>query len=341
MGARAQEAVSFRSQLKDVDLLRLLGVLAAGADDDTGLIDPAPGRETLAGIFNCSERTITNRVARLVESGELEIVRIGSGPGRPSAYRLLLSIPDVTCFNDERGKKGEKSGTLEARVTALEGAVAEIKGEIEAKFFTLLQAIEELKEEIASLKGEKGGKGESEREKGGSLKGESLPEVERVRSVFDPSFDPEEKNTPPTPPPDSPFPFKPARHNRDVTPADARVAMILRVCDLDVTVPDHVRQAERAAAQLAHYSAEIIWARYARPSPGVVPEGWNWFSDDWRGKRGDVPRPSQVIETISLTRQVLTVPTPQPARQTMSRAEAGALEVALEVAQQLQWSDER
>lgn len=171
MGARAQEAVSFRSQLKDVDLLRLLGVLAAGADDDTGLIDPAPGRETLAGIFNCSERTITNRVARLVESGELEIVRIGSGPGRPSAYRLLLPIPDVTCFNDEREKKGEKSSHLDARMTALENQM----GEIKAQIFSLLQAVEE-------LKGEKGGKGESEREKGGSLKGESLPEVECGRS---------------------------------------------------------------------------------------------------------------------------------------------------------------
>lgn len=171
MGARAQEAASFRSQLKDVDLLRLLGVLAAGADDDTGLIDPAPGRETLAGIFNCSERTITNRVARLVESGELEIVRIGSGPGRPSAYRLLLPIPDVTCFNDEREKKGEKSSHLDARMTALENQM----GEIKAQIFSLLQAVEE-------LKGEKGGKGESEREKGGSLKGESLPEVECGRS---------------------------------------------------------------------------------------------------------------------------------------------------------------
>lgn len=171
MGARAQEAVSFRSQLKDVDLLRLLGVLAAGADDDTGLIDPAPGRETLAGIFDCSERTITNRVSRLVESGELEIVRIGSGPGRPSAYRLLLPIPDVTCFNDEREKKGEKSSTLDARMTALEIQM----GEIKAQIFSLLQAVEE-------LKGEKGGKGETEREKGGSLKGESLPEVERGRS---------------------------------------------------------------------------------------------------------------------------------------------------------------
>jgi hypothetical protein len=182
MGARAQEAVSFRSQLKDVDLLRLLGILAAGADDDTGVIDPAPGRDTLAAILKCSERTVTNRISKLVGSGELEILRIGSGPGRPSAYRLLLSIPEVTCFNDEREKKGEKFDTLEGRVTALEGAVSELKGEIEARFFTLLQAIEELKGEIASLKGEKGRKGESEREKGGSLKGESLPEVERIRS---------------------------------------------------------------------------------------------------------------------------------------------------------------
>lgn len=172
MGARAQEAVSFCSQLKDVDLLRLLGVLAAGADDDTGLIDPAPGRETLAKIFQVSERTITNRINKLVASGELEIVRIGSGPGRPSAYRLLLTIPDVTCFNDERGKKGEKSSTLEARMTALETQM----GEIKAQIFSLVQAFE-------ALKGEKGGKGESEREKRGKGKGESLPEVQRRRSI--------------------------------------------------------------------------------------------------------------------------------------------------------------
>lgn len=301
MGARAQEAVSFRSQLKDVDLLRLLGVLAAGADDDTGLIDPAPGRETLAGIFGCTERTITNRMNRLLESGELEVVRVGSGPGRPSAYRLLLTIPEVTCFSEERVKKGEKSSTLETRVTALEAGLVELKGEIDAKFFTLLQAIEELKGEIAGLKGEKGGNEEPERVKRVKGKGESLPEVERGRSVFDPSFDPEETDSPLPPAPDSPFAFKPAGKNRDVTPADARVAMIIRVCELDVTVPAHMRQAENAAAQLANYSAEVIWARYARPSPGATPEGWNWYADDWRGKRGDVPRPAQVVETISLT----------------------------------------
>src|SRR5690606_25768163 len=202
MGARAQEAVSFRSQMKDVDLLRLLGVLAAGADDDTGLIDPALGRDTLAGILRCSERTITNRIGKLVESKELEIVRVGSGPGRPSAYRLLLSIPEVTCFNDEREKKGEKSSHLESRVTAIETTLEQLKGEIGAQFFSLLQAIEERKGEITSLKGEKGRKGEAEREKGGSLKGEGLPEVERGRSVFDPSFDPEETDTPLPPAPD-------------------------------------------------------------------------------------------------------------------------------------------
>lgn len=182
MGARAQEAVSFRSQLKDVDLLRLLGVLAAGADDDTGLIDPAPGRDTLAGIFSCTERTITNRMNKLLESGELEVVRVGSGPGRPSAYRLILPIPDVTCFNEERVKKGEKSSTLEARVMALEVGMVELKGEIDAKFFTLLQAIEELKDEISELKGEKGGNEEAERVKRVKGKGESLPEKESIRS---------------------------------------------------------------------------------------------------------------------------------------------------------------
>src|SRR5690606_19240654 len=205
----------------------------------------------------------------------------------PSAVRLLLSIPEVSCFNDEREKKGEKSSHLESRVTAIETTLEQLKGEIGAQFFSLLQAIEELKGEITSLKGEKGRKGEAEREKGGSLKGEGLPEVERGRSVFDPSFDPEETDTPLPPAPDSPFPFKPAGKNRDVTPADARVAMIIRVCELDVTVPAHMRQAENAAAQLANYSAEVIWARYARPSPGAAPDGWDWYADDWRGKSAE------------------------------------------------------
>jgi hypothetical protein len=29
------------------------------------------------------------------------------------------------------------------------------------------------------------------------------------------------------------------------------------------------------------------------------PNGhWNWYAHDWRGKRGDSPRPAQVVESI-------------------------------------------
>ena len=136
MGARAQEAVTFYSQQTDVNLLRLLGILAAGANDDTGIIDPAPNRETLAEITNCTSRTITNRINKLIDSGELEQTRMGSGPGKPSAYRILLKIPEITAFNDPNAdaRKGEKGENIAQKVDRLEKEV----GEIKALFFTLL-----------------------------------------------------------------------------------------------------------------------------------------------------------------------------------------------------------
>jgi hypothetical protein len=161
MGAKVQEAVSFHSQQTDINLLRLLGILAAGADDETGLIDPAPRRDTLAKLTGCDERTLTNRINRLVKSGELERTRVGSGPGNPSAYRILLPLPETTYLKGENAK-GEKGESLAQKVDRLEQEM----GEIKALFFTLLG-------EKGERKGEKGEKGEGERVKGGNPKGES------------------------------------------------------------------------------------------------------------------------------------------------------------------------
>lgn len=189
MGAKAQEAVTFLSKQTDVHLLRLLGILASGASDETGIIDPAPTRETLAGLVDCSQRTITNRLNKLVESGELEQTRMGSGPGNPSAYRILLDIPENTLLMGEKGEddyaqKGEKGERLAQKVDRLEREM----GEIKALFFTLL-------DEVKGVKGERvkaqGGKGEAERVKGHSLKSADDP----IRSNYDPDKEEEELPT--------------------------------------------------------------------------------------------------------------------------------------------------
>lgn len=83
------------------------------------------------------------------------------------------------------------------------------------------------------------------------------------------------------------------------TPADMRVQAVLDVCGLDASVPTHVGQAEWAAAQLDNYTAEDIWDRFSKPQEGEQPAHWNWFVDDFRGRRGEMPTPKWVVENIS------------------------------------------
>lgn len=194
MGARAQETVTIHSKQTSVDLLRLLGILAMGADDDTGVVDPAPNRQTLARLMECEERTITNRIKKLLDSGELEQLRVGSGPGNPSAFRLKLEIAETTLLKGEtkgeaKGEKGEREkakGEKGENLSQLSATLTQQMGEIRAEIFTLYEQIEALKGEILDLKGErvkaKGGKGESSRVKGHSFKIADDP--------IDPSFDP-------------------------------------------------------------------------------------------------------------------------------------------------------
>lgn len=153
MGARTQEAVTIHSKQTNIDLLRLLGILAMGADDNTGIVDPAPSRKTLARLLECEERTITNRVKKLLASRELEQLRIGSGPGNASAFRINLEIPETTLLKGESGKgKGEKGENISQKGADFEAEMGEIKSLI----FTLSSEIEALKGEISCLKGERG-----------------------------------------------------------------------------------------------------------------------------------------------------------------------------------------
>lgn len=83
-------------------------------------------------------------------------------------------------------------------------------------------------------------------------------------------------------------------------PADKRVDAIMAVCGYDASIDRHLRLAESAAAQLASYSAGVIFDRYRLVSG--PPEGWYWYRDDWRGRKGQRPTPDGILETISLER---------------------------------------
>ena len=58
------------------------------------------------------------------------------------------------------------------------------------------------------------------------------------------------------------------------------------------------------AAHLAKYSAQIIRDRYTNAGKGV---GWNWYWDDFRGKRGDMPTTVWLVKTIGQVRQAAKV----------------------------------
>lgn len=92
MSWQAQTAVTRHSQQTKLQPYKLLHLLAERADK-LGVIDPAPSQPTLAIELDCSDRMIRNYLDTLIESGELEQSRVGSGPGRPSAYRILLEMP--------------------------------------------------------------------------------------------------------------------------------------------------------------------------------------------------------------------------------------------------------
>lgn len=102
----------------------------------------------------------------------------------------------------------------------------------------------------------------------------------------------------------NPFPFKGVPENikkrQQETPAQARVSAILEVCGMSASVPLHVTKAENAAAQINFVSAGYIRDRYSADVPSNGH--WQWFSDDWRGQKGQMPTPEAVLETIQKKR---------------------------------------
>lgn len=86
------QVINQHSKITDIKLFRFMLRLADGADSQ-GVIDPAPTYEAMAEQEGVSTRTIQAWLNKLADYGELEQTRIGSGPGRPSAYRILLPFP--------------------------------------------------------------------------------------------------------------------------------------------------------------------------------------------------------------------------------------------------------
>jgi hypothetical protein len=315
MSWQAQTAVTHHSKQRNVARLRLLMYLAEVADA-SGLIDPAPNQETLADFIGCSTRSIRTMLSDLVADGELEQTRIGSGPGNPSAYRILLPMAEkeLTPGADKGGRKVEANPDF---LSTFEAFKAEVKAEIS-----------ELKAEIFRLKVEKveakGGKGGSERWK--HLSTESADDPSLIH--FDPISIQEEGETPLPPAPPDPFPFRPSPKDdlpEHEGPADKRAKAIIQVCGLSADIPTHANKAANAAAQLREFSAGWILDRYGPdPPPG---DGWHWYSNDWRGQRGDMPTPEQVVETIA-KRKTAARPAPQANGRSRSRAEEAAVEYA-------------
>lgn len=176
MSWQAQTAVSHTSKQTNLGLFRLLMYLAEGADDN-GRVDPAPSQETLATFFNCTDRTIRNRINSLISSGELAQLRAGSGPGTSSAYCITLPMAE------NGGKNGDNGGKIPETNMGYLSTIADQVVEIKAEILVMKAEIEALK--VEKVEGE-GGKRSVE------------------LSADDPSYDPnnteEEKKDPPNPP---------------------------------------------------------------------------------------------------------------------------------------------
>lgn len=185
MSWQAQTAVTHHSKLNQINLLRLLMYLADGADAH-GVVDPAPNQETLAAFFGCSDRTIRTWIGRICEVGELKQIRVGSGPGNPSSYRICLPMPD------KGGSKAEVNPIIVSTFQKLD-QMEERLSRAEDTILELRKLLEKTEEERRKKGGNKGGRKveikAEERWKPSQRSGADDPSS-------DPSFDP---NTPLTP----------------------------------------------------------------------------------------------------------------------------------------------
>jgi len=80
------------------------------------------------------------------------------------------------------------------------------------------------------------------------------------------------------------------------SPVELRIDAILEVCGMRRAVPAHLRKAETAAVELSSFPPDEIVTRYQHVKN---PNGeWYWYRDDWRGAKGQQPKPRDIVETI-------------------------------------------
>lgn len=276
MSISAQNRVWEHSRQDGTNLIALLA-LADWADAD-GICWYANDR--IAQRVRREERTVTRILNRLRQSGEV-FAPPEYGAGRKTLKFVTVGLSEAELVEVLIRRFGMTP--IEATAHALKVLKAQARG----------------KKPVT----DDGFKGDKSRKKGDKSRQKPVIAVSPdPYDPYDPSVDPEED--PPTPrggvhvlsqlDPERPF--------------DNRLLAIAEVCGLRENIPKHREWCEQAASQLHTFSGDYIRARYGEHSP--PDEGWYWYTDDWRGQRGDMPSPPQLVETIAKRKTAATRPAP-------------------------------
>jgi hypothetical protein len=264
---QAVDAVIFESGLRDCRQFRLLAMIGSFCDP-AGIADPGPSQATLADCLGVTDRTVRKLVSKLEASGELERPRIGRGPGQATAYQI--NLPSLVAYRDgiATDLEGDASGYNRKKSAVANGIATDLEGDASG-----------YNRKKSALIPEKS-----------ALIPENPPVQTRRRSIYDPYSDPVGgPSRPPT-----------VVHKLDPEqPFDAKILALAAVCGLDPHLPAHRAQLDGAAAQLARYGAADVLAKFGESPSGAG--GWNWYANDFRGRRGDPPSLKWVLENIAKT----------------------------------------
>ena len=164
MSLQAQSALS-RLEICDMDAVsyQLLHKLANYANQE-GVVDPAPTHKTLAASMRRSDRTIRKRLNGLIEGGFLNLLRLGGGPGKPSAYKLNLPLGDIAMVEDSLSFGGNSS-TIEQPNGGIMGennpTINQLNGGIMGEIISTIAQIKiqmgEMGERISTIERSNGG----------------------------------------------------------------------------------------------------------------------------------------------------------------------------------------
>ena len=319
MSYQAMGAVQLRSRYREdtpdnFAPYKILMALAWFADGNGRVGQPGdfrkcPGQRAIADRAGVSKTTVNKWLGLMVEAGELSIVESGgSGRGTWSVYQIELEMDDPTpgtlpetTYQTTRENETNELGTLIERMYQLTERTYQLMYQ---------QAQRTYQQNVPNVPS--------------PLEAEAPDPM----ILFDPDDPDDPGGTPKPPTPPDPFGFRPSP-KQDLPehegPADKRAKAIIQVCGLSADIPTHANKAANAAAQLREFSAGWILDRYSEQPP--PDSGWHWYSDDWRGQRGDMPTPEQVVETIAKRKTAVPLTQSQNGRPN-SRAEEVAASYA-------------